>query len=111
MTGRGRSGVRHAVMKPRIAIVPPMSGAQVGSLGLFKPVTASSTVTSVNVSGKGPIAPPPPANPSDLNDDGLVDGADLGILLGAWGNAAGDIDGNGTTDGSDLGLLLAAWGS
>ncbi|MBM4114790.1 MAG: hypothetical protein FJ252_02810 [Phycisphaerae bacterium] len=59
----------------------------------------------------GPITPPPSTNPSDLNDDGSVDGADLGILLGAWGSAGGDINGDGTTDGSDLGLLLAAWGS
>ncbi len=36
---------------------------------------------------------------------------DLGILLGGWGNAAGDLDGNGTTDGSDLGILLGAWGA
>jgi hypothetical protein len=81
------------------------------TLGLFKPVTASSTATSVSISGKGPIAPLPPANPADLDDSGTVDGADLGILLGAWGTAGGDIDDNGTTDGSDLGLLLAAWGS
>lgn len=88
---------------------PPQAVA--ATLGLFKPVTASSTTTSVSISAKGPSAPQPPANPADLDDSGTVDGADLGILLGAWGNAAGDIDGNGTTDGSDLGLLLAAWGS
>jgi len=82
----------------------------VATLGLFKPVTATSTVTSVAISGKGPIAPPPPANPADLNHDGVVDGADLGILLGAWGTAGGDINADGATDGSDLGLLLAAWG-
>lgn len=88
---------------------PPQAVA--ATLGLFKPVTASSTATSVSISGKGPIAPPPPSNPSDLNDDGLIDGADLGILLGAWGSTGGDINGDGATDGSDLGLLLAAWGS
>jgi hypothetical protein len=27
----------------------------------------------------------PPACPTDLNGDGVVDGADLGLLLGAWG--------------------------
>jgi hypothetical protein len=40
----------------------------------------------------------------------VVDGADLGILLGAWGTGAGDINGDGTTDGADLGVLLGAWG-
>jgi len=47
----------------------------------------------------------------DLNNDGLVDGADLGQLLAAWGtdDSAADLDGDGTVDGADLGLLLAAW--
>ncbi len=53
----------------------------------------------------------PTPNPNDLNNDGLVDGADLGILLGNWGGAgAGDIDGSGTVDGADLGILLGGWG-
>jgi hypothetical protein len=88
---------------------PPQAVA--ATLGLFKPVTASSTVTSISVAGTGPITPPPPTNPADLDDSGMVDGADLGILLGAWGSAGGDINGDGITDGTDLGLLLAAWGS
>jgi hypothetical protein len=46
----------------------------------------------------------------DLNGDGVVDGADLGLLLGSWGTAgAGDLDGNGIVDGADLGLLLGDW--
>lgn len=47
----------------------------------------------------------------DLNGDGRVDGADLGLLLGAWGTASpeGDLDGSGAVDGGDLGLLLGAW--
>ena len=48
--------------------------------------------------------------PEDINSNGLVDAADLGLLLAAWGEAAADINGNGTTDAADLGLLLAAWG-
>jgi hypothetical protein len=52
-----------------------------------------------------------PIRPADLNGDGTVDGADLGILLGNWGNAgAGDIDGSGAVDGADLGALVADWG-
>ncbi|MBL9148312.1 MAG: hypothetical protein JNM94_06415 [Phycisphaerae bacterium] len=47
----------------------------------------------------------------DLNDDGLVDGADLGILLGQWGSrGSADFDGSGSVDGADLGTLLGAWG-
>ncbi len=47
----------------------------------------------------------------DLNGDGLVNGADLGLLLAAWGSADPDADlnGDGIVNGSDLGLLLAAW--
>ncbi|MBM4052742.1 MAG: hypothetical protein FJ270_08400 [Planctomycetes bacterium] len=65
-------------------------------------------MTSVSISAKGPTAPAP-SNPADLNDDGVVDGADLALLLAAWGSASGDINGDNVTDGSDLGLLLAAW--
>lgn len=52
-----------------------------------------------------------PARPADVNGDGVVDGADLGILLGNWGNSgAGDVDGNGQVNGADLGVLVADWG-
>jgi hypothetical protein len=57
-----------------------------------------------------PVAPPDPC-PADLNDDGAVDGADLGALLASWGQPGpADLDGNGVVDGVDLGSLLAAWG-
>jgi len=47
---------------------------------------------------------------ADLNRDEVVDGADLGILLQNWGNPGiGDLDGNGTVDGADLGILLQHW--
>jgi hypothetical protein len=53
-----------------------------------------------------------PANPADLDGSGLVDGADLGILLANWGQSGqGDIDGDGLVGGADLGILLAAWGT
>lgn len=49
---------------------------------------------------------------SDLDQDCLVDGADLGLLLSAWGSSmpAADINRDGTVDGADLGSLLATWG-
>lgn len=51
------------------------------------------------------------ASPFDLSADGVIDGADLGLLLGAWGtaDAAADLNGDGTVDGADLGLLLGNW--
>jgi hypothetical protein len=51
---------------------------------------------------------------ADLDGDGYVHGADLGVLLNAWGKAASDnpadLDLDGAIGGSDLGILLAAWG-
>lgn len=49
---------------------------------------------------------------ADLNGDDMVDGADLGIFLGAWGatRGAADLNQDGLVDGNDLGLLLGAWG-
>ncbi len=47
----------------------------------------------------------------DLNNDGVVDGADLGIMLNNWaGSGLGDLTGDGIVDGADLGLLLSNWG-
>lgn len=48
---------------------------------------------------------------ADLNCDGGVDGADLTLMLSAWGSAGGDVNGDGFTDGADLGMLLGSWGS
>lgn len=48
----------------------------------------------------------------DLDASGLVDGGDLGILLGFWGpcsSCAADIDCDGEVGGSDLGILLGGW--
>jgi hypothetical protein len=47
----------------------------------------------------------------DLNGDCVVDGADLGLLLSAWGSSdeAADLNGDRTVDGADLGLLLGSW--
>ena len=50
---------------------------------------------------------------ADLNCDGQVNGPDLGLLLGAWGQtgAAFDLTGDNHTDGADVGVLLGAWGN
>jgi hypothetical protein len=53
--------------------------------------------------------------PADVNHDGVVDGADMATLLGAWGpclssNCPADINDSGVVDGADLTLLLDAWG-
>lgn len=52
----------------------------------------------------------------DLNGDGTVDGADLGLLLGNWGpcvppnlECLGDLNCDKVVDGADLGILLGSW--
>jgi formylglycine-generating enzyme required for sulfatase activity len=48
----------------------------------------------------------------DLNADRVVDGVDLGVLLGQWGGAgSADFNAVGFVDGADLGVLLNGWGS
>lgn len=66
------------------------------------------------------IAPPPwfeftlSDSIGDLDGNGLVNGNDLGALLGQWGPCAGccsaDLNLDGFVDGNDLGTLLGAWG-
>lgn len=47
----------------------------------------------------------------DFDGNGVVDGADLGVLLGEWGEPGiADLDGNGIVTGADLGVLLGMWG-
>jgi len=48
----------------------------------------------------------------DLNGDEIVDGDDLGTLLGLWGTSRqlGDLNQDGIVDGNDLGTLLGYWG-
>jgi hypothetical protein len=50
---------------------------------------------------------------TDLNDDGVVNGADLGAFLATWGGTGGptDFDRSGLVDGADLGRLMASWGA
>ncbi|MCP4833925.1 MAG: hypothetical protein GY895_04105, partial [Phycisphaera sp.] len=54
--------------------------------------------------------------PADLNGDGVVGAADLGILLGAWGpcttdECLGDLNRDGDVDAADLGPLLGSYGA
>ena len=51
--------------------------------------------------------------PGDLNGDGIVSGADVGILLVQWGPCTGDctadFNADGIVDGGDFGILLTYW--
>jgi hypothetical protein len=57
------------------------------------------------------LGQPPQACDGDLNGNGLVDAADLALLLGQWGTSgSADFDGSGVVDGADLAIVLGAWG-
>jgi formylglycine-generating enzyme required for sulfatase activity len=48
----------------------------------------------------------------DLDGNGVINGADLGSLLNAWGSCstcAADLNDDGAVNGADLGTLLANW--
>ena len=54
----------------------------------------------------------------DVNLDGIVDGADLGLLLSLWAAPAStepartcDLDADGVISGADLGLMVSRWGT
>jgi glyoxylase-like metal-dependent hydrolase (beta-lactamase superfamily II) len=48
----------------------------------------------------------------DIDQSGVVDGADLGVLLSQWGTPgpSANLNDDGIVDGADLGVLLSAWG-
>lgn len=48
----------------------------------------------------------------DLDGDGVVNGIDLAVLLGQWGQSgiAADLNRDGAVNGADLALLLGNWG-
>ncbi len=55
----------------------------------------------------------PPPCPGDLNNDDVIDTADLGTLIGAFGTAdpVADINNDNIVDTADLGILIAQFGS
>jgi len=70
-------------------------------------LAGSGTLT---ISGQGPICPA--FCPSDLNRDGMVSGADIGLLLGNWNFfGIGDLNLDGRVNGADLGIMLGQWGN
>lgn len=59
----------------------------------------------------------PPGCPADIFSDGVVDAADLNVLLSRWdcpnpdnNCEGGDLTGDGNVDAADLNVLLSAWG-
>lgn len=95
--------------------VPPVAGPN-GQWQLVVPVSLHNANLAICCDSvlvlHGPIPCEPSCSP-DLSGDGIVNGADLGILLGAWGpggaGTCADLNGDGVVNGNDLGVLLGAW--
>jgi len=101
------------------ALIPPGSGWDLNmntsssALGISEDGVIVGTGVFNGQTRAYAMLPLPASCFGDLNRDDVVDGADLGILLSAWGPANGssaDLNGDGEVNGADLGLLLAAWG-
>ena len=120
------NGVKSAFQLRNSSITPSVDGFTVNQIVSFGEdsngevyvVDQGSGTTSspgqifkiIPAEGDGPCAPPPV--PGDFNGDGVVNGDDLGALLGTWGPCAGcptDMNGDGVVDGNDLGQLLGLW--
>ena len=76
-----------------------------------------STSSAFNgpVSGMATLVLPPKIESclGDIDENGVVDGGDMGLLLAEWGICSpcqADFSGDGIVNGADLGLLLGAWG-
>lgn len=87
----------------------------VGSAGFYyirvsqTQMTGTAQLYSLNLSVRSAAAP----CPADVTGDGQVNSADLGTLLGAWGQHGGpsDVNGDGIVNSGDLGAMLGAWGA
>ena len=76
-------------------------------LSILLALVASFLVSPSSAHAQAPCA-------SDLTDDGVVDAADLGEVLNAWGpcgkSCSADIDGDGAVTGEDMAAVLNSWG-
>lgn len=71
--------------------------------------TTAGTIFKI-IPATGEVDCAPPTDPADLDGNGVVDAADLSIMLGAWGSTGpGDLDGDGEVNAADLSIMLGAW--
>lgn len=80
-------------------------------------IRAGDTVNQIYSIARIDLASNGPQCPGDFNDDGMVDGADLAVLLSAWGvcppkgSCEADLNADGEVNGADLAILLGNWGA
>ena len=107
-SGKGREAIyTNALFVP--------AGATLVTNG-YKVYTRAATIAgAVSDPADVVVVPEAPPCPGDIYEDGVVNSADLGILLSAWGACGGgecpaDINADGQVDSADLGELLSGWG-
>ncbi|MDA0660170.1 MAG: dockerin type I domain-containing protein [Planctomycetota bacterium] len=90
-----------------------LNAADVNNLADNSSVNWYTSPTGASFSGLDVAFVATNENPCDLNGDGLVDGADVGLVFNAWGEAApgtfADKNGDGFVDGADLGAIYNSW--
>lgn len=110
-----------------VPIAPGTSGYRVSSGPLWSSLSVAAAgaaqTGSYDVVVTGPLCgdlvsssamltvPGVGGGPGDVDTNGLVDAADLALLLGAWATAepSADFDCDGYVGGMDLAILLGAW--
>ena len=94
---------------PQIRIALESTADDIGAVGFDNQsghgrLNAAAAVAAAIGSGPGA---------ADVNGDGVVNGADLALMLGSWGACScpcpADVDENCAVDGADLALILGAW--
>ena len=78
-------------------------------IGVYDPIGETDTPGALNpgcTAGEEPC-------PGDYDGNGVIEGPDLTVLLGAWNtiNAELDLTGDGLINGPDLTVLLGGWGA
>jgi hypothetical protein len=72
-------------------------------------------LADLNTDGVPDVCQQPTCADADLFRNGMINGADLGILLSEWGpanaNTVSDINKDGFVNGADLGIMLSFWGA
>ncbi|MBX3354536.1 MAG: peptidoglycan DD-metalloendopeptidase family protein [Phycisphaeraceae bacterium] len=86
----------------------PRNSASCGAL-----LTCTVTPSDGKVNGQGvTVAVAVGGLLGDFNCDSHINGADLAIILGAWGACAGcapDLNGDGVVNGADISIVLGGW--
>ncbi len=83
-------------------------------VGCFDPATPFESVSAGRFVSVATLQSQPVSCPGDLNGDGVVGGADIGLMNATWGPCTAcdaDLNGDGDVNGNDLGLMFAAWGA